>query len=270
MCVYHICKSDFTSYCYHLILFQDDDSDLVHLTNSIKQLIKCFKCKRQLDLVSGPILCSQRPGTKCSFLASSKIIAQMMRILPKPCSYSDQGCPNVSLAGSHESICEFRTIKCLVTRETSCSWSGTVKEWKEHVQSIHKVNSQYARQPQCAHSFNQEWNMDYEISQAWDGDCIYHNFQNKVFLFVMKKRGNKVLFAARYVPEEKVNHDVYLMVHGSTGDSYRNAITLFKTAVKAIVLGENESLESIECEFYGLNITDIKEKKLYVKFEIAK
>lgn len=248
-------------------MLQDTDSDLLQLTKSITQIIKCYKCKRQLDpansrYISGNIACSQRPGSKCIFTVSSKFIEQLVEILPKPCKFSDRGCSNVSLSGRHEMVCELRTIKCVYVQEQSCPWSGTVKDWKSHVKSTHDGKNvvhipTYARK---------DWYLNYKFDPSWNGDCIYCEVGSKVFLFVMKRSGDKILFAARYIPQEKFNNEIYLKLYGSQGN-YRNRNIIFKSAVQAKVLEDDETLENIICEFHGVTMSDVTDGEVYMSFE---
>lgn len=111
-----------------------------------------------------------------------------------------------------------------------------------------------------------DWYLNYKFEPSWNGDCIYCEVNNTVFLFVMKRSGDKVLFAARYVPQVKVINEIYLKLYGSRGN-YRSRDVLFKSAVQAKVLEENEALENIACEFHGVVMSDVTDGEVSISFE---
>lgn len=232
--------------------FQEGDGQLLHLAKELKVLFNCAKCQKELEppishCFSGHEICSQCKGTLCPFCSagyavSSKLMEQVFKILPKPCMYLDRGCSYVSVNGRHEPFCEFRTIKCRVGVDDKCTWSGTVKDWKEHVESEHsfvytvvckRIDSKIRAGEMDVHCF-------YKIN--WNNYCFYLECGNKTFLFYMVANCGEVHYAVRYVPVKSVKDNYFLKLTFSSGQSRK---VLYKSAVKINVLEESELLEDV-------------------------
>lgn len=247
--------------------FQDGDGQLLHLAKELKVLFNCAKCQKELEppishCISGHEICSQCKGTSCPFCSagyavSSKLMEQVFKLLPKPCIYLDRGCSYVSVSGRHEPFCEFRTIKCRVGVDNKCTWSGTVKDWKEHMKSEHscyhtvfcdRINSKI-----------REGKMNVRFFKIinWNNYCFYLNCDNKTFLFYMVVDCGEVHYTVRYVPVKSVKDNYLLKLTFSSNQSSK---VLYKSAVKIDVLEESELLEDVR-NYCGTILVDELEFK---------
>lgn len=238
--------------CYRKsYLFQDGDGQLLQLAKELKVLLNCAKCQKELEppishCMSGHDICSQCKGTSCPFCSagyavSSKWMEQVFKLLPKPCMYLDRGCSYVSVNGRHEPICEFRTIKCRVGKDNKCTWSGTVKDWKKHVESEHRDHKVICDR---INSENGEGKMNVHFFRTlnWNNYCFYLKCDNKTFLFYMVVNCGEVHYAVRYVPVKSVKDNYFLKL---TFSNTYNSEVLYKSAVKINVLEESELLEDV-------------------------
>lgn len=274
------------SFILDFYLFQDIDNDLIYLDKIIKEQLKCYKCHLALEppfkeCAAGHIVCSpcQRGGSKCPLClgelrASCKLVEQLLKLQPKPCKYSDRGCSNVSVNGRHEPVCEFRTINCMMGIGFSCPWSGTVKDWKDHVPSMHKSRTAVYHPTYYP---KEKWSTSYTFVKSWNSVCIYiyHEVRNQVFLFIMKESGDQIHFAVRYIPVQKDNYEFYLKLTGTTYNSHLRSRTTSRTtsflcAVKGRILEESETIENIVCEFNGVLMSDVSKGEVQISFETIK
>lgn len=265
---------------YHiLLLFQNTDNDLVYLDKIIREHLKCDKCSLPLkspfiECAGGHIVCSKcLDPTKCpvclgKFTMSCKLAEKLLTLLPKPCQYSNLGCSNVSVSGRHEPVCQFRAINCMMRTNGPCSWGGTLKEWKEHVAAIHKDHiAEYS--PYLDKAI---WFKECAFDENWNELCIYLEARKKVFLFIMKKCGDKIHFAVRYIPLKNYNSEFYILLCGTqnSNDHFHHSTTVFKFAVKAKALVEGETLEYVICKFYGAFVSEVSKRPVNIRFDLVK
>lgn len=232
-------------------MFQEGDGQLLQLAKELKVLFNCAKCQKELEppishCISGHEICSQCKGSSCPFCSagyavSSKLMEQVFKVLPKPCKYLDRGCSHVSVSGRHEPFCEFRTIKCRVGKDNECTWSGTVKDWKEHVQSEHKYDHRVFCDRIDSEIREGKINVNFFKVLNWNNNCIYLKCDNKTFLFYLVVNCGEVHYAVRYVPVKSVK-DKYIL---KVTFLYGRSTVLYKNAVEINVLKESELLEDI-------------------------
>lgn len=145
------------------------------------------------------------------------MIEQVLELL-EPSIYANEGCSELAVA-SHSLYCQNRPIKCVLGPDSSCEWSGTVRDWVDHAKqsSTHKnEHSVEFSSPDIAIT------LIYEAFSNWTAFGVFYYINNNYFLVFAIKREDMLHVTVRHVPVCKPDEKFYLET--TILDSSRNVL----------------------------------------------
>lgn len=164
------------------------------------------------------------------------MLEQVLELLPEPCIYADEGCSELAVA-SHSLYCQYRPIKCFLGPDSSCDWSGTVRDWVDHAKhsSTHKdMHSAEFSSPDDAKTLR------YGSFSNWTAFGVFYYINNNYFLVFAIKREDMLHITVRHVPVCKTYKKYYL----ETTILDKSRYVLYKVLQMASLFSGNERFEN--------------------------
>lgn len=224
---------------------------MIDLLESIEEIAKCPVC---LDRITPPVTaCVNGHGmckkcgsslSKCSLCQEPllakrpKMLEQLLDALPKPCTYSDQGCLQLSYAERHETYCDLRPFHCCLDEDNSCTWHGSLRAWLKHADNTHLFYTYKFGSNSFVVTYT-------KFLSGWSTKQFCLRRKCDVFiLYVWKNRNNELVQVVRHVPVFKPTKSYQIKLTFKKGSAI-----VFKFPLKAVVLDENKLLEDSLCSF---------------------
>lgn len=164
------------------------------------------------------------------------MLEQVLELLPEPCIYADKGCSELAVA-SHSLYCQYRPIKCFLGPDSSCKWSGTVRDWVDHAKhdSTHEnKHSVEFSSPDVAKT------LTYKRFSNWTAFGLFYYINNNYFLVFAIKREDMLHVTVRHVPVCKTYKKYYLETTILDNSRY----VLYKVLQMASLFSGNERFEN--------------------------
>lgn len=169
------------------------------------------------------------------------MLEQVLQVLPEPCPYAKKGCSRMDLP-SHSQYCGYRPIRCVVGTDYSCTWSGTVKDWIDHVKSAHLIYDHLSIK-------NYSCNLNYRKftgKDSWTICVSVHCFDNTYFLVLCMKKNEKLYETVKHVPLGKTDSQYFLE---TTIRNHSKKDVLYRVVLTSALLMEDDLFENIATSF---------------------
>lgn len=187
------------------------------------------------------------------------MVEQILQLLPEPCKYFNKGCSALDLT-SHSQYCEYRPIKCIQGLDYSCKWSGTVRDWIDHVQEKH-ICLKHPSNNTTKEIYHNKFN-------TWTVCVSCHCVDNQYFIMLTKKKHEMLHVTVKHITVGKPNHQYYFE---KTFKDNASKDVLYKTPITVGLLLENDSFEKNAISFPLKKLTGaISDNKLNFSCTIIK
>lgn len=164
------------------------------------------------------------------------MLEQVLDLLPEPCIYADEGCSELAVE-SHSLYCQYRPIKCVLGPDSSCEWSGTVRDWVDHAKHSFTHKNKHSVEFSSPDDVK---TLCYGNFSNWTAFGVFYYINNNYFLVFAIKREDMLHVTVRHVPVFKTYKKYYLETTILDTSSY----VLYKVLQMASLFSGNERFEN--------------------------